>query len=80
MIYLDANIFIYAVLDNKEKGQFCKKLLEQVGIGKINAGTSVLTWDEVIHSLKKHAPLKEVIDQSREFLRFPNLVFLDADQ
>lgn len=79
MIYLDANIFVYAVLDDGKKGEFCKKLLEKVAFKQINAFTSVLTWDEVIYSLKKHVPIDELMRQSKEFFKFPNLVFLDAN-
>ena len=53
MIYLDTNIFIYAALDKGEKANSCKKILEEVALKKIIAFTSVLTWDEVVYSLKK---------------------------
>ncbi len=79
MIYLDTNIFLYSVLDNGEKGLACKKLLRKVASDKMNAVTSVLTWDEFVFSLKKHAPFEEVLIQSRDFLNFPNLVFLEAN-
>jgi predicted nucleic acid-binding protein len=75
MIYLDANIFLYAVLDDGEKRDSCQKILNDVGKGKISACTSPLTWDEIVHTLKKHAPLEEVLDQSRQFRKFPNLIF-----
>ena len=77
MIYLDANIFIYAALDKGEKANSCKKILESVSLKKIAGFTSTLTWDEVVYSLKKHAPLEEVQIQSSLFLKLPNLVFLE---
>ena len=79
MIYLDANIFIYAVLDKGDKGEFCKKLLEKAALKQIGAHTSTLTWDEVVHTLKKHAPFDEVFKQSNKFLKFPNLIFLEVN-
>ena len=79
MIYLDSNVFIYAVLDKGKKGEYCKKLLEAVALKQINAFTSVLTWDEVVFSLRKHVPVEEVVKQSNKFLKFPNLFFLEVN-
>ncbi|MBU1252466.1 MAG: type II toxin-antitoxin system VapC family toxin [Nanoarchaeota archaeon] len=79
MIYLDANIFILSILDNKEKGEHCRKLLRNAASGKVVAFTSVLTWDEVVHSLGKYTSPKILREQSCKFLRFPKLIFLKTD-
>ncbi|MBU1252696.1 MAG: type II toxin-antitoxin system VapC family toxin, partial [Nanoarchaeota archaeon] len=79
MIYLDANIFIFAIMNNKEKGESCRKILRGVASGKIDAATSGLTWDEVIYFLIKRASLKTIKQQSNKILKFPNLIFLKTD-
>jgi len=40
MIYLDANIFILSIVNNKENGESRRKLLSGVASGKIDAATS----------------------------------------
>ncbi|MBS3074032.1 type II toxin-antitoxin system VapC family toxin [Candidatus Pacearchaeota archaeon] len=80
MIYLDANIFVYSVLDTGEKGRLSKELLEKIALKKIAGVTSTLTWDEIVFSLKKYASFEEVFKQSKQFRTFPNLIFLDATQ
>ena len=80
MIYIDANIFIYSVLDKGDKGKMCKKILTDVALQRLEGCTSPLTWDEVVYTLKKHAPIDEVISQSKEFLKFPNLNFLSTNE
>lgn len=48
MNYADANIFIYAFLDDSEKGEACRGFLK-----KEKVHTSVLSLDEVSFKLKK---------------------------
>ncbi len=48
MIYADANIFIYALLDTTEKGESCRQFLKD----KIVL-TSILSLDEVTFKLRK---------------------------
>ncbi|MBU2615650.1 MAG: type II toxin-antitoxin system VapC family toxin [Nanoarchaeota archaeon] len=79
MIYLDANIFILSIVNNKEKGESCRKLLSGVASGKIEAATSVLTWDEIIYFLIKRASPETIKKQSNKLLKFPHLIFLKTD-
>ena len=34
MIYLDANVFVFANFDETEKGQTARKIIEEIGEGK----------------------------------------------
>jgi len=79
MIYLDSNIFIYATLNMKPGAIECIKVLENVVNKRIDACTSVLTWDEFFHSIRKNLGSSYAISESEKFLKFLNLKFISAD-
>ncbi|MBI4919654.1 type II toxin-antitoxin system VapC family toxin, partial [archaeon] len=54
MIYLDANFFVFALLDNTGKGVNARNIQKQIFSGKEQAVTSVLTLDEVMWVLLKN--------------------------
>jgi len=78
MIYLDANVFIYPVIDNDKRADFYRKIIYDVVSGKIQACTSVLTWDEVIHYLIKEKGKSFALTQSEKFLKLPKLYFIET--
>src|SRR3989338_969025 len=80
MIYLDANIFLHPLLANDSKSEGCIALLEKVGKGEIEAGTSPLTWDEFYYTLKNKLWSEKTLTLSEDFLNTPNLLFLDATE
>jgi predicted nucleic acid-binding protein len=45
--YFDSNIIIYAILDDTEKGEWARDVLEKVQNEEMPACTSFLTFDEV---------------------------------
>jgi len=72
MRYLDSNVFIFAATGVPE----AKAILKDVAKGTINACTSCLTWDEVVWALKKCTSREVLLEDSRDLLEFPNLVFI----
>lgn len=76
MIYLDANIFVYAIINNGIEGERCRKILNKFVESDKKIVTSVLTWDEVVYSIWKKISSESAIAQGRNFLNFPNLTFL----
>ncbi len=76
MIYLDANIFLYASLDDKEKGDKCRQILTKVSKEKLLGATSSLTWDEIVHSVWKNKGRDIAIIEGEIFLKFPKLKIL----
>src|SRR3989338_7354301 len=52
--YLDSNIFIYPILYEDETSENCKRILLDLLKGKFKGYTSILTWDEFVHTIKKH--------------------------
>lgn len=78
MKYLDANVFIYPVINNDKRADFYRKIIYEVVSGKIQACTSVLTWDEVIHYLGKQKGKNFALMQSEKFLKLPNLYLIET--
>jgi len=74
MLYLDANVFIYAAINTQEIG-------EKAGSATKNptSSTSVLTFDEVFWSIKKLKP-ELAQETSYALLNFPNLEIIPADR
>jgi len=53
MLYLDANFFIFALLDRTDKGVEARSLQQRIVEGKERAVTSSLTLDEIMWVLIK---------------------------
>ncbi|SRR3989338_706701 len=82
MIYVDSNVFLYAILNEKTDNMAkCSiSILEKIIRKEINASTSFLTWDEVVWNIRKNLNNKMAIQEGRKFMEFPNLKFIHADQ
>ena len=80
MIYLDANIFLCATLNEGALGQKARALTAKI-VKKQEIGyTSYLTWDEFVHTLRKLFGREAAVDQGEKFLNFLNLHFIPADE
>ena len=79
MIYIDSNIFLYAILNRERIGNRARALLEQVQQGKEHACSSILTFDEIVWSVMRHRGMKEAVAAGEGFLNFPNLKLIPAD-
>ena len=79
MKYIDSNIFLYPLLYEDSLSTKCKKILFGIVNGDFEGCTSVLTWDEVVYTLKKKRGLKIANEEGEKFLKFPNLKFLDVN-
>jgi predicted nucleic acid-binding protein len=53
MIYLDANFFIFSLIDNTSKGEKARKIHAQMVSGKMEGCTSALAIDEIMWVLLK---------------------------
>lgn len=79
VLYLDANIFIYAAINKEELGEKAAALLQRIQQGEEKAETSALTFDEVFWAVKKHnRELAFMV--CRALLNFPNLEIIPADK
>ena len=79
MLYLDANVFIYASINTEELGKSAEALLAKVQRGEEKAKTSVLTFDEVFWAIKRQN-LKLAFHVCQALLNFPNLDIVPVDR
>ena len=54
MIYLDANVFLNAILTREKEGEKARTIIKKLQKGELTAATSALTFDEVFWIVKKH--------------------------
>jgi predicted nucleic acid-binding protein len=76
MLYLDANVFVHAVLDSGPKGARAADLLRTVAAGEAVAFTSTLTWDEVVWTMMGEVDRTVALEQGNRLLSLPNLRIL----
>jgi predicted nucleic acid-binding protein len=79
-VYVDANIFLNAILydpGENEEARRAIEFLDTIRKGAIHAMTSALTWDEFVWVLRKEMDETTAKAKGREFLSFPHLHFVD---
>lgn len=79
MLYLDANVFIYATLNTEDIGENARSLLQKIQCGEEKAVTSALTFDEVFWVIKKHDQ-EAALTACQALLNFPNLEIEKVDK
>jgi len=79
VLYLDANIFIFAAMNTEELGEKARALLKRIQQGEEKAETSALTFDEVFWVIKKHN-LELAFETCEALLNFPNIEIVPADR
>jgi len=83
MLYLDSNVFLYAILyptESQPKANAAKEILCKIESGSLPAFTSTLTWDEVVWIVTKTISRNDGIAQGQKLLGFPNLEFINVDE
>jgi len=53
MIYVDTNVFIYAIENHPKYGEICKKVLLDIESERVKASASILVLVEIINVLTK---------------------------
>lgn len=79
LLYVDSSVFIYPVIYDLEAVAEAKNstdFLVKMALGKVEAYTSSLTWDEVTWVTRKLFGIEISMDEARKFLNFPNLRML----
>lgn len=79
VLYLDANVFVFAAVNTEEIGESARSIIRKVQLGEETAVTSALTWDEVFWAVKKHS-LELAFEVSEAMLNLPNLEIVAADK
>jgi len=76
LLYVDSNVFLYPIIYDEETVVEVKKsksFLLKMALGKIEAYTSSLTWDEVTWVIRKLFGIEVSMHEGKKFLSFPNL-------
>jgi len=79
LLYVDSNVFVYPVIYNLQVVDEAKKskdLLLEIALGKVEAYTATVTWDEVAWVVRKVFGFEFSAEESKKFLSFPNLRLL----
>lgn len=71
ILYLDANVFIYAMVGEKPKKEICRKLLKEIEDGAIKGEISVLVLDEVFWAISKLIERKAAMSAWRNIINLP---------
>ncbi|MBS7631297.1 type II toxin-antitoxin system VapC family toxin [Candidatus Bathyarchaeota archaeon] len=79
VLYLDANVFIYAALNLEDIGSRARAILKRVQRGEISATSSALTFDELVWAVKKYRSLADAAIAGEAFLSMPGLELIDVD-
>ncbi|PWR73130.1 type II toxin-antitoxin system VapC family toxin [Methanospirillum stamsii] len=80
MYYIDANVFIYAAIDNSDKGRWSRDVLQRVENNNIKAITSYLTWDEFTYALLKRINRAVAEEYSSFLFELHDLSFIPVDE
>ena len=80
VLYLDANILIFAALNTEKEGDKAVALLMKIQSAEEQAITSALTFDEVFWEVKKNRGLEKALDTAEAMLNFPNLEIVPVNR
>ena len=72
-VYLDTNVFVYALTDELVFGKPCRTLLSEVMEGRCGAVTSAFTFNETVFLVRKLIGPEASIAFAETFLAMPNL-------
>ena len=78
-MYLDSNVFIFAALNQDEKGNRSRNLIKEIREGKERAATSALTFDEVVWKVKKTIDTNAALIAGKAVLEMQNLIILEVN-
>ncbi len=70
-MYIDSNIFIYSAVDKNQLGKNCRKAIEKIENGSLNAASSYLVLDEVLWILQNEIGKKDALESTKMFLSLP---------
>lgn len=78
-VYLDANVFIYSVLDESQIGEKAREIFEKIRKNKFKGFTSTLTIDEILWAVQKRLDIEKTADITQDFISMQNLEFISVD-
>jgi len=79
LIYIDANLFVYAAVSRNEIGEKARKIIVEIQQGNIGAASSALTFDELIWAVGKLNGRPAGLVAGEIFLNMPGLIIADVN-
>ncbi len=79
MFYIDANVFLDAILYDDDKALKAKELLVKAAEKEESACTSVMTWDEIVWISRRFLGPEKSRAEGKKFIEFPNLEIISVD-
>lgn len=73
VLYLDANVLVYAALNQGDIGKRARLLIREIQQGKLHAASSALTFDELVWAVKRYRSLEDAVTAGEAFLNMPGL-------
>lgn len=77
--YIDANLFIYAAIDEENIGKNAKNILLEIKEGKYKAYTATLTVDEFLWRVQKEVGKELAVEGVEIFFTLQNLELINID-
>lgn len=78
-VYLDSNVFIFAVLYNDERAEKARTILRKISLGELKAVTASLTIDEVVWKVLREKRDRDLaIRAGLKILDFENIEIMDV--
>jgi predicted nucleic acid-binding protein len=79
MKFLDANVFLFARLDDGRRGEAARGILRGVD-GAHPAATTAVVLNEVFWNLRKQIGMAEALEKSAQLARMPGLRILEVGE
>lgn len=79
-VYIDANVLIYASLDEGKTGDNARDIIELIRKGKYKAFTISLTIDELLWKVQKALGREKAAEVAKHYLYLVNLEIVGVDQ
>ena len=77
--YIDANVFIYSIINEDNVGEKARNTLEKIKNGEYLGFTATLTIDEILWALHKELDKDKTIEIAKGFINMQNLEFINVD-
>jgi predicted nucleic acid-binding protein len=78
VLYLDANVFIFAQVSNEREGTWARLILKAMEDGKFKGITNVLAIDEVVWKIGKEVDYSSAIRTGEAIFNLPNLEIVEV--
>jgi len=65
MTYLDADVFLNAILNREKEGEKARGIIQKLQTGEIAAATSALSFTEAFWTVKKHRDFNKALKATK---------------